>query len=558
MIIARAAPETEKETETESDVIIVGAGAVGLVMAADLARQGYRVRLLEAGAATLSERSQRLFEQARDTGHPLPGLHVGRFRMLGGATNFWGGQLLRLEPHIFAPRGWVHSQSGWPIPATAVDPFYDRVLDMLGMGHTDTDDEAIYRRFAIQPPNTGSALDLFLTRWAPEPNLVRHFEAELRRATNLLVHLETPVANILVDGDRGEIRGVVCLDSAGRSHAFRARAVILAAGTIEIVRLLGAPLVDGRDAPWSRLPALGVGFMDHLDCTAGETTILDRRRFHDLFDSFHIDGIKYHPKLRLSAATQAENRLLDVSGRFSYSLSLAQYAFVAKTFAKSFKRGYWVRNAKNRTMLASAAGGTGSFIAAPAILARMALRYLRHRRTYNPAAFGVRFRLTAEQRMMRSSRVLLRPERDETGLPMADVEWRIDGAEIDSMAVFAESVRAFLRTEGLADLEIDPLLAARDPAFLQRVEDSNHHMGGARMSGSRTQGVVDADLCVHGTRNLFVAGAAVFPSCGAANPTFAAMALGLRLCRHLQATGMLEQARGETAPLSPVRMPVST
>lgn len=77
----------------------------------------------------------------------------------------------------------------------------------------------------------------------------------------------------------------------------------------------------------------------------------------------------------------------------------------------------------------------------------------------------------------------------------------------------------------------------------------------ARMSGSRTMGVVDANLCVHGTRNLFVAGAAVFPSCGAANPTFTAMALGLRLACHLQEAGMLDETRGETAG---VRTPAYT
>ena len=49
------------------------------------------------------------------------------------------------------------------------------------------------------------------------------------------------------------------------------------------------------------------------------------------------------------------------------------------------------------------------------------------------------------------------------------------------------------------------------------------------MASSEVDGVVDADGRVFQTRNLFIAGAAIFPSVGFANPTFTAMALTLRL-----------------------------
>jgi len=46
--------------------------------------------------------------------------------------------------------------------------------------------------------------------------------------------------------------------------------------------------------------------------------------------------------------------------------------------------------------------------------------------------------------------------------------------------------------------------------------------------------VVDADGRVHGLANLFVAGSSVFPTGGAANPTFTLVALSLRLAEHLR------------------------
>jgi choline dehydrogenase-like flavoprotein len=44
---------------------------------------------------------------------------------------------------------------------------------------------------------------------------------------------------------------------------------------------------------------------------------------------------------------------------------------------------------------------------------------------------------------------------------------------------------------------------------------------------------LDRDLRVFGTRNLYVAGAAAYPTTGFANPTFTAIALGLRLAESI-------------------------
>jgi len=61
-----------------------------------------------------------------------------------------------------------------------------------------------------------------------------------------------------------------------------------------------------------------------------------------------------------------------------------------------------------------------------------------------------------------------------------------------------------------------------------------HHMGTTRMHRDPKQGVVDPDCRVHGLGNLYVAGAAVFPTAGCANPTFTLVAMSLRLSDHLK------------------------
>ena len=59
-------------------------------------------------------------------------------------------------------------------------------------------------------------------------------------------------------------------------------------------------------------------------------------------------------------------------------------------------------------------------------------------------------------------------------------------------------------------------------------------MGTTRMHEDPHHGVVDADSRVHGIANLYVAGASVFPTAGAANPTLTLIAMSLRLSDHLK------------------------
>jgi choline dehydrogenase-like flavoprotein len=49
------------------------------------------------------------------------------------------------------------------------------------------------------------------------------------------------------------------------------------------------------------------------------------------------------------------------------------------------------------------------------------------------------------------------------------------------------------------------------------------------------RGVVDEHCRVHGVSNVFVAGGAVFPTGGYANPTLTIVALAVRLADHVKA-----------------------
>lgn len=510
---------SEFNADARCDVVIVGAGAVGLTMAVDLARRGRSVVLLEAGTDRVTSSSQQYFEGAASVGHPLPGLHLGRFRALGGTTNFWGGQCVRFDPSVFERRDWISEHSEWPFNREELDPFYDRALALLNMRSAQRKDQEILANLAIEYPVVPSELSLFLTRWAPEPNFARLFDSEIRSLDNLRVVMNANVTSLIVEESKHSVAGLVI-----NNHCeLRANTIVLANGTFEIVRLLLLPLHDKSHAPWSSNVHLGRGFVDHIDYPVGEVLPINKRRFHQLFDNAIVDGVKYQPKLKLSDSYTKNKKLVGVAGHFVFNSSLQEHFDNAKIMLKALRRAEFDRQTFRTKQLSTALR-----VGLP-----MALRYLRHRRVFAHTDRGIQLRVNCEQKPIPTSRIQLARGTDLFGLPNIEVDWRIDGSEMDSIIEFSQVAQKYLSESGVARLQLEPKLALGDPSLMKSFEDMNHHMGAARMSRNKSSGVVDENLRIHEIDNLYVVGAAVFPTTGFANPTFTAIALGLRLSQAL-------------------------
>src|SRR5438309_12030001 len=89
-------------TLAEFDVCIIGAGAAGLVLSEIWSRDGrLRVCLVEAGPERFQDRAEPF--RVRSLLKEHLGVNEARVTAFGGATNTWGGGLIRLSPADFEP-----------------------------------------------------------------------------------------------------------------------------------------------------------------------------------------------------------------------------------------------------------------------------------------------------------------------------------------------------------------------------------------------------------------------------------------------------------------------
>jgi choline dehydrogenase-like flavoprotein len=275
------------------EVIVVGSGAGGGVIAGELAERGHRVLLLEAGAyhtaADFSRweahANRQLFfplgqaQPASGEGRPMDTL---RARCVGGGTTINTKVALRADRTDYekwhAASGLV-GEGGAPFGEADLAPFYERLevaLDVRtrddwrpfvnvaergfeALGHSltavesATDFNCMSCGSCIQgcPTNAGkSTLNTFINR------------ALARRTLELRAGCEVERVMIEDGPDGPQATGVVYRDSLGDEHAAAADAVVVACGTLGTPGLLlRSGIVEASgDSPSARHVGRNLGF----------------------------------------------------------------------------------------------------------------------------------------------------------------------------------------------------------------------------------------------------------------------------------------------------------
>jgi choline dehydrogenase-like flavoprotein len=504
-------------------VVVVGSGAAGIPLSLQLADRGHRVVLLESGGdvrdPTAMAESAPL-NTGRVDGEAFAGLEQGRARVLGGTTQLWVGQCMRLFDTDLRARAWV-PRSGWPIDLADLADHYaaaERWLDVSGRGY----DADRWREFPAIPPlewNPDRLLHTF-TEFSRRPRLGSVHRDRMARHPNLWVVVHATASRVRVDGSR--VRGVDVVSTHGRHLSLDAATVVLAAGTIENARLLqlsdpaGIGLGTGRQHT-------GRYLQDHPIIRTAEICAPDHAVLQNRYVGLRRHGRRLWPKVRLAPTAQERHRLLDAAAVFEHSHDRTGVE-AARRVALDLRQG----TLSGRSLADAARAAT----ATPAVLRALYRRQVKGLHSAGGRPTSVWLQVWVEQAPRADRRISLADSRDALGLPRAAVTWSCDQQELETSRQLTRWVAEDLGRLGVARVRELPAMTD-DDAWRATAHDGFHPAGTTRMSATPQRGVVDADLQVHGVGGLFVVGGSVFPTSGHANPTLTITALALRLAAHL-------------------------
>lgn len=504
-----------------ADIVVIGAGIAGLVLAARLARLGVHTIVLESGGrdSPLGEHDQ--LNHAVLAGQPYRGATHGRSRGLGGTSRQWGGAMLPFLPCDMADHtaGWGPS---WPVSYEELAPHFEPITRMFRLPEGP---------FEIgMPSRARSTVNAdFIMRSAKWPrfglrNLCRTLAADIAH-DRLPICLGATVHGFRLDAN-GRVSHVLARSRAGAEIAVAANEVVIAAGAIESTRLLLLldAANDGRIFAPDRL--LGCHFYDHLSTAAAVVVPASPSRLNATFG------------LSISARGMRDFRI-EPSAELRRAAGLPA-AFAHLAAVSGADSGFTAVRGLHRQLQSNASINWRKVAALTRDmpwLVRAAWWRAWHGRVLYARDARFELMLVTEQMPNPASRISLsQTVRDPLGVPQAVIDWRTSAADVEAFAALQERLLRWWAAGAFADVaRLEPVPREIWIDRLGCEADVFHPGGTTRMGSSPADGVVDGDLRTFRVPNLSVVSTSTFPTGGGANPTFMLMAFALRAAERLAA-----------------------
>ncbi|WP_024441503.1 GMC family oxidoreductase [Mycobacterium sp. UM_WGJ] len=504
-------------TDDEVDLVVVGAGAGGSVLAQRLARAGWRVVIIEAGPfwhpdtdwVSDEAGSHALYwTQKRIIGGADP-IELGKNnsgRGVGGSMVHYAGYCPRFHPSDLRTRSLDGVGVDWPIDYEDIRRHYEVLEAELPVAGQNWPWGYPHRYPASPHPVSGAASKL----WEGARNLgiemrvgpvgivngtfgnrphciyrgyclqgckvnakaspyVTHLPDAL--AHGVEIRAECMACRVELD-DTGAARGVVYYDRHGTEHLQRAKVVAVACYSIETPRLLLNSIS----------PRFPHGLGNNTDMVG---------RYVMVQGAAQTAG-RWSQELRMYKAPPPE---------------VSSEQFYETDAARGFARGFSIQTVSPLPI------GWAEHVLADGHWGRALREYMRD---YNHwSTIGVLNELLP----LPDNRITLADETDSYGIPVARMDYTRCDNDKANMEYSTKVITDILHAAG-----------AQDVLTIQRYA---HLIGGARMGTAPENSVVDADHRVWEVPNLFIADGSVCPTQGSANPALTIMALASRLAERL-------------------------
>jgi choline dehydrogenase-like flavoprotein len=538
-----------RNTILDVDICIIGAGPAGISLALALQDSGLNIALLESGSDRLDKATQALYEGVVADERMHPPTNSYRVRQFGGSTTIWGGRCMPMDEIDFEPRDYI-AHSGWPISLADLMPYYPQANQLCEAGEfAYTAESAFPADHPMRPMIEGFKSDSYssntLERFSCPTNFGHRYRRRLARSpVRVLLNAN---AGIIPHDDNNQLAGPIPVNTlAGNHFTVKARAYVIATGGLETARLLlASPGASGRGLGNAH-DVVGRYYMSHI---AGTIGVADLSTAHAVWHGYDISDDGTYCRRRLALRPEAQRAL--GAGNFVARLhhplipdaghgnGILSALYLARPIVpyEYAKRLYGEdANAQSSTLAHMAnvikdIPGTAGFLwnwlqrrtlaerKFPSIIVRP--KNLR---------FSVDFH--AEQEPNAASRVMLDDRVDALNMRQIKVDWRYTAQDIATVQTALAALSDAFKQSNVGSFTYDPEQVETE--MTRYGAYGGHHLGTARMGTDPASSVVNADCRLHETANVYVMGAAVFPTSSQANPTLTIVALALRLAAHLR------------------------
>lgn len=470
----------ENSPKINYDIVIIGSGPAGITLSLQLSKLDLKIALLESGERYYSEKSQEYYQGEVDKEFPRE-LDKARLSMFGGTTGHWGGSCRNLDVHDFLK---------WPINKKDLDIFSEESAKILKIKNS------------FKNENINENLDIIEYQQSVS-NFAEDYFSEIKNSRNIHLFLQTTMTEM--NGENFYTKNVKCYSKNDKKFFYiNGEIFILATGGIENSRIL--LLEDQRNKDlFSRNLPIGKYWFEHPFKVLGQA-IVDHEELKNNLNS------DFDPWVNMfNAGDKSEVYSFAPTYNLINREKISNSCCWLVTHERSYKS---LKNVKKNLLCLS-----------PNISKKLLDRFDKD------LLCGATIYSSWEQEPEISNKIVLIDEKDEFGNNKAKLIYKKSNLVRKTARVMFEKIGEFLIEKNLGRLIGEEFLFENNVNY---ISDSGwHHMGGTRMGNIEKTSVVDSNLKIHGSKNIYVIGSSVFPTGGSANPTFSIIQLTLRLKKYL-------------------------
>jgi len=499
--------------EKSTDVCIIGGGTAGIYLAQALHKKNINTILIELGGNSSID-ADSAFQKPKFTATHYSGASLGRVAGLGGTSAKWGGQMISLSNSDFLNKNSLNENAAWPINSKDLHKYYEKVLNTLKMNDT--------KAYSFNNNKTaklisrsllGDTFNLRSSSWIPfrKRNFAKNFHSIMKNSKNLEVWINTQFKSMVDAKWIGpSLQSLSFSGKNNRSLVVSSKLFVFTMGALESTRHI-LPLTK-KD---SFKGELSTPFCDHISTSVGQLNIKNRAQFLEYFSPFYVGGIMRSMRFELNSVSQ--DRLM-TSSAFVHFISVQKDGS-----ALSIIRNL-VRKLQGEKIKFDATH-VNLFSILKDMLLIIYWRIFRKKLILNHGG-SIEIVIDIEQRPNQINRI-------SSATNNLKLHWRVSEKDKSNVRKTAQAfMSGWSSSKELLDLA-DVVIYPESELNVANYYDVYHPTGSLPFGNSSDSSVLNQNLRVWETSNLYVSSTAIFPTGGSANPGLTHLALTERLCDHI-------------------------
>lgn len=496
--------------EKKTEVCVVGGGTAGVYLSQALQQRNMNVILIELGGSSAVE-ADLAFNEPEFTATEYKGASRGRVAGLGGTSAKWGGQMISLSDTDFSHKNQLKDCAAWPISKTDLEIYYEKVLATLKISDPKAyrfSDSKTAKLISRSP--LSESFKLRSSSWIPfrKRNFAKGFRSIMAKSVNLEIWTNAKLESMDESVWSGPSLKRLCFSGTdNRSLVVSSKLFVFTMGALESTKHV-LPLVRNGVSP-------ATPFCDHLSTSVGRLKIKKKALFLDYFSPFFVNGIMRSMRFELTGPTQDSFKTGSAFVHFITVHKEGSALSIVRNLARKFQGEKVPLDLKNINIFAMLRD-VGLIIYWRVIKSKLILNY----------GDDIEIVIDIEQRPNETNRI-------STSSDGLRLNWSVGQDDKD---VVMKTAQAFMtgwsstiELSELADIE----LFTDAELNVANYYDVYHPTGSLPFGCDPNTSILNKDLRVWDTENLYVSSTAIFPTGGSANPGLTHLALTERLADHI-------------------------